>query len=409
MTPAVEWPAGLDVAALMAAGFQPHPLRDFVLKIHQRCNLACDYCYVYTMGDQTWRDRPPAMPAEIWQAAAARIAEHVRAHDLAEVRVILHGGEPLLAGRERLSALIADLKAALAGHCAVRIAVQTNGVLLDEATLDLFRAEGVRVGVSLDGPASANDRHRRFADGRGSAASVGRALGRLTSEAYRPVFAGILCTVDPAADPVGTYEALLEYEPPLIDFLLPHGNWVRPPLRPPGAGATPYGDWLAAVFDRWYDAPRQETRIRILEDIVSLVLGGASRSEHVGLSPVTVAVVESDGTIEQVDSLKSAYPGASATGLSVTTDPFDRVLGHPGIIARQLGPAALGADCRGCAIHRICGGGHYPHRYATGTGFRNRSVYCADLTRIITHVEHRIAADLAAQPRCRPEPDHGDR
>lgn len=399
MTPALEWPADLDVPAMVAAGFEPHPLRDFVLKIHQRCNLACDYCYVYTMDDQTWRDRPPVMPAAIWRCTAARISEHVRAHGLSEVRVILHGGEPLLAGRERLSTLIADLKAALAGHCTLRIAVQTNGVLLDEAMLDLFRAEDVRVGVSLDGPAAANDRHRRFANGRGSAASVERALGRLTTDEYRPVFAGILCTVDPATDPVGTYEALLRHRPPLIDFLLPHANWVRPPVRPPGSGVTAYGDWLVAVFDRWYDAPRQETRIRILEEIVSLVLGGASRSEHVGLSPVTVAVVESDGTIEQVDSLKSAYPGACATGLNVTTDPFDRALGHPGIAARQLGSAALGEDCRGCAIHRVCGGGHYPHRYAIGTGFRNRSVYCADLTRIITHVQHRITADLAERRR----------
>ncbi len=193
MTAALEWPAGLDVPALVAAGFEPRPLRDFVLKIHQRCNLACDYCYVYTSEDQTWRDRPPVMTDGIWRATAARIREHVRAHDLSEVRVILHGGEP------------------------------------------------------------------------------------------------------------------------------------------------------------------------------------------------------------QVDSLKSAYPGAAATGLTVTADPFDRALGNPGIAARQLGAAALGDDCRGCAIHRICGGGHYPHRYAAGTGFRNRSVYCADLSRVITHVRRRLETDLAGR------------
>ena len=34
----------------------------------------------------------------------------------------------------------------------------------------------------------------------------------------------------------------------------------------------------------------------------------------------------------------------------------------------------------------ICGGGLYPHRYRHGEGFRNPSVYCDDLMRLITHV-----------------------
>lgn len=395
MIPATGWPADLDVAAVFDGGFRPHAIRDFVLKIHQRCNLACDYCYVYTMGDHSWRDRPPVMSVQVWRATAARIREHVRAHGVESVRVILHGGEPLLAGREILGALIADLKAVAGSDCLLRIAVQTNGVLLDEAMLDLLSKEGVEVGVSLDGTASANDSHRRYADGRGSAAATERALTLLTSDRYRHIFAGLLCTIDLAADPVKTYEALLRYDPPLVDFLLPHATWARPPVRPPGTGDAVYGEWLVSVFDRWYDAPRRETRIRILEEIVNLVLGGASRSEHVGLSPVAVAVVESDGAIEQVDSLRSAYPGAGATGLHVSTDPFDRALRHPGIVARQLGEAALCAECRACPIHRVCGAGHYPHRYAPGRGFLNRSVYCPDLNRIITHTQHRISADLA--------------
>jgi uncharacterized protein len=396
MTRPGEWPTDLDVPAAIAEGFRPHAFREFVLKINQRCNLACDYCYIYTMGDHSWRDRPAMMPAEVLRRAAERIAEHARDHDLASIRVILHGGEPLLTGGERLGALITELKSVIGDERRLRIAVQTNGVLLDEAMLGLFRAEGVQVGVSLDGAGADNDRHRRYADGRGSAAAVARALERLADERNREIFAGILCTIDVTADPVDTYEALLRYQPPLIDFLLPHANWARPPSRPGNAG-TAYGDWLVAVFDRWYDAPRRETRIRILEEILSLVLGGASRSEQVGLSPVTVAVVESDGDIEQVDSLKSAHPGACATGLNVATDSFDRALRHPGIVARQLGSAALCAECIACPIHQWCGAGHYAHRYAVGTGFLNRSVYCADLIRIITHVRRRVGADLAVR------------
>jgi len=214
----------------------------------------------------------------------------------------------------------------------------------------------------------------------------------LTGPEYRDLFAGLLCIADPATDPIACYEALLGYGPPSIDLLLPHANWSAPPER--GAGATPHADWLIAIFDRWYAAPRQETKVRLFEDIIDLVLGGSSRSEQVGLSPVAVVVVETDGDIEQVDSLKSSYQGACATGLTVFADPFDAALEHPGIVARQIGVQALGETWRECPLHEVCGGGHYAHRYRPREGYRNPSVYCADMLKLIRHIRQQVVADL---------------
>ncbi|MFI7597381.1 FxsB family cyclophane-forming radical SAM/SPASM peptide maturase [Actinoplanes sp. NPDC049681] len=390
-----RWPdRTLDVAALRAAGHRPVPFRDVVLKVHQRCNLACDYCYVYTMADQSWRDRPALMERATWLAAAERMAEHATAHRLTTMRLVLHGGEPLLAGVDRLTALIGDFRAAFGGECRLEIGLQTNAVLLDPALLDLFVREGVRVGVSLDGTAAANDRRRRYADGRGSSAAVDRALRLLGGPAYREAFAGLLCTVDPSTDPVASYEALLAYGPPQLDLLIPHANWSTPPQRDPSGSGTPHADWLIAVFDRWYGAPRQETRIRLFEDVMALVLGGAGRSEQVGLSPVASVVVESDGSVELVDSLKTSYPGACFTGLTVFADPFDAALDHPGVVARQIGVEALAPACRACPVQAVCGGGHYAHRYRPGDGYLNPSVYCADMAELIRHISGRMRADL---------------
>ncbi|GIF12505.1 FxsB family cyclophane-forming radical SAM/SPASM peptide maturase [Actinoplanes teichomyceticus] len=390
---AVSWPdRTLDVGALRRGGWRPTPFRDVVLKVHQRCNLACDYCYVYTMADQSWRDRPTVMPRDTWLRAATRMAAHADAHDLAGMRLVLHGGEPLLAGAARLDELITDFRAAFPAGRRLDVLIQTNGTLLDRAAVEVFRGHGVRVGVSLDGTAAANDQRRRRGDGRGSSADVDRGLRLLTAPEHAGLFAGLLCTIDPATDPLACYEALLRYRPPAIDLLLPHANWDSPPDRH-------CADWLIAVFDRWYDAPRQETSIRLFEDVMALVLGGSSRSEQVGLSPVAVVVVETDGTIELSDSLKSAYPGACATGRTVFGDDFDAVLGHPGVVARQIGAAALCDTCRDCPLHRVCGGGHYAHRYRSPGGFRNPSVYCADLAALIRHVHRRMAADLGGAGR----------
>ena len=394
---AAPWPyRHLDVGALRRSGWRPTAFREFVLKIHQRCNLACDYCYVYTMADQSWRTRPKTMSSRVWSATAERIGEHVATHHLDEVTVILHGGEPLLAGADRIDAVVSAVRAALPAGALCRFALQTNGVLLDEAMLRLLDRNDISVGVSLDGAGQDNDRHRMFANGLGSFDAVRTSLQLLRGPAFRRLYSGLLATVDPGIDPVKCYEALLEFEPPGIDFLLPHANWSQP-HRASTLAEHPFGDWLLAVFDRWYDAPAQETGIRIFEEILQTVLGGESRSEAVGLSSVAVAVVETDGAIEQADSLKSAYHGAASTGRSVLTDSFDATLDDPGIIARQIGVEALSDTCRECELHLICGGGMYPHRYRAGHGFRNPSVYCADLGCLIDHVGRRVAADLAVR------------
>jgi uncharacterized protein len=390
-----EWPATLDIDVLIAEGWRPTPLREFVLKIHSRCDLSCRYCYVYEMADQSWRSRPTRMSRNTVADTAARIAEHARRHSLTSVQLILHGGEPLLAGADLIEHTVTTIRAAVDSGVRVDVALQTNGVLLDTAYLKLFDALEIHVGVSLDGDASAHDRHRRRANGEGSHSAVVRGLEQLTSDPFRRLFNGLLCTVDPRNDPVGTYEALLQFEPPTIDFLLPHGNWSSPPPgRIPGSKETPYGDWLVRVFDRWYGEPRQETRVRLFAEIMNLLLGGTSATEEVGLSPIGIVVVETDGSIEQSDILKSAYPGAPETGLHVSRDSFDAVLALPSVAARQIGLRGLGDACQTCEIRRTCGGGLYAHRYRNGSGFANPSVYCPDLLRLIPHIRHAVEADV---------------
>ena len=45
----------------MGAAADVAPFQQFIVKLHSRCNLSCDYCYVYHHVDQSWRDRPPVM------------------------------------------------------------------------------------------------------------------------------------------------------------------------------------------------------------------------------------------------------------------------------------------------------------------------------------------------------------
>lgn len=404
-----------DSATRPEARRTPFPFGQFIVKIHGRCNLACRYCYLYEGPDRTWRGRPAAAAPAVLDRAATRIAEHAATHGLRRLALVLHGGEPLLAGAGRLAAFAALVRERAGSGVEVHTTVQTNATLLTEDRVAILARAGVRIGISLDGGLAAHNTQRVDHAGRPSWAAASRGA-RLLADHHPQAYAGILTVVDPRTDPVEMYTSLLALRPPAVDLLLPHANWSAPPpglpaAEPAGPAApgrpTPYGDWLSAVFDRWWGAERRECRIRLFEECVALLLGLPGATESLGLDPVNAVVVETDGSIEQVDSLKSAYDGAAATGLDIFRHTFDDALRHPGIAARQAGASALAAGCRTCPLLTVCGGGHYAHRYRAGHGFGHPSVYCADLDRLIRHIASRIGRAVTGVPALNPPPPTG--
>lgn len=371
----------------MAGGWQPSAFNQFVVKVHSRCNLACDYCYVYESVDQSWREQPRVMADDVFAEACARIRDHARRHAVPALGLVFHGGEPLLAGPARLDRFAAVARRIIEPVASLRLGLQTNGVLVTPRFLDVFARRRIRVAVSIDGDRAGHDRHRVTKAGDGS---HDRAVAGVSALADRGLLGGLLCTVDLDNDPVTTYEALAALNPPVVDFLLPHANRAAPPPGPAGA----FGRWLVAVFDRWYHAAAPRPRVRLFEDVLTLLLGGRADTEAIGLAPVRVAVIETDGTLEQVDALKTTYAGATRLALRSPGNPFDAALATPPIVARQIGVAALGEQCRACDLRDVCGGGNYTHRYDPATGFRNPSVFCPDLMTLIGHIGATARAEV---------------
>jgi uncharacterized protein len=357
--------------------------------------LACTYCYVYEMADQSWKIKPVQIAPSIVETTAKRIGEYASANALSDVRVILHGGEPLLIGRKALGHIAAQMRLHIKPPTELHLSLQTNGILLSSRTLDILAENAIGVSVSVDGDEVDHDRNRRYRNGRGSYRAVATGLDLLRSAEYRALYRGVICTVDLRHEPIRTYEALAAFSPPQMDFLLPHGNWTTPPPGRPKDTSTPYADWLGSMFDHWYGSTSRQPGVRIFTEIIHALLGGKPSSEVIGVEPTSVVVVETDGTIEQVDALKSAYSGAAATGMNVWEHSFGEVAEHAAFADQVPGIAGLPSVCKQCRIATVCGGGYYPHRYSEPTGFNNPSVYCADLQALIGHIRSRIVNDLA--------------
>ena len=118
-------------------------ISQYVLKVHSRCDLACDHCYVYEYADDSWRAKPRAISPATAEAAADRIAEHAARHNMPRVRIVLHGGEPLLLGHKRMRGLLSTLDSKVRRVTKLDLRIQTNGTLLDPQWCNLFAAYGV--------------------------------------------------------------------------------------------------------------------------------------------------------------------------------------------------------------------------------------------------------------------------
>ncbi|MFQ6146585.1 FxsB family cyclophane-forming radical SAM/SPASM peptide maturase [Streptomyces seoulensis] len=365
----------------------PVPFRTFILKVANRCNIDCDYCFVFNSKDQAARRLPARMGLAVARAAARRIGEHATAHRLRTLHVVLHGGEPLLAGVGHMAGLLEAVQDHAPTETRVLFELQTNGTLLSDAWLDLFERYEVAVGVSLDGPPRANDRHRLTHAGRSSAASAVRGIELLRSRPH--LFAGLLAVVDLASDPVEVHDYLAAFEPPVIDFGLPHATHDDPPHRI-DPSVPEYGLWMSRVYDAWLARPGYRHSVRMLEDIVALSSGVRGSVETLGLAPPTSVVIESDGSIEAVDTLRSVEEGASRLGLDVLRHSFDEALSHPKLLHRQHGKEALAEQCRACPLVDVCGGGYLPHRFGEAHGYQNPSVYCGDLEYLIRRVQNSL-------------------
>lgn len=400
-TAATEWPDRSVVdEALADPSWRPLPFTQFVVKAHGRCNLACDYCYIYEMADQSWRGKPMAMARETVDRTAYRINEHLTAHrdEVAQVIVTFLGGEALLVGPDELDHAAGAFRSAMPDGVEAILSVTTNGVLLDDPRmLAVLERHDIKVTLSLDGARDAHDRHRKYANGKGSFDAVMRGVAALRAAATVPDrLRNVLCVVDLDNDPLETYEALAAVGAPQVDFLLPLDDWEH---TPPGwtgdTGGTAYADWLIPIFDHWYGTVPVPTTVRFFDSIIGLVLGGHSTTEAVGLEDFQSLTIDTDGSIELIDALKSNFQGAPLTGLNVRDNAFDEARLHPGVVARQRGAAGLSPTCRACELREICGGGQYTNRYRAGSGFLNPSVFCTDQAALITHIRDRVLADVA--------------
>lgn len=160
-----------------------------VLPLTQACNLRCSYCYQVIHGEFRGDEARniAGWTEEKCQAVARFAAEQIEKHGYRELRVRWYGGEPLV--RPDLFAMFTDALGAVCRDAGIPLTglVVSNGVLLDDAKVELLKRAGVnRLEISLDGPPSAHNALRPAAQGKASYQDVLRGI-KLAAEHFPTV------------------------------------------------------------------------------------------------------------------------------------------------------------------------------------------------------------------------------
>ncbi len=147
------------------------------------CNMACEYCFYRHHQDDAKAEKQKTESRNRCSAVDDRgdggaalvsdellerfIADYIASQDNFTVFFTWQGGEPTLAGIQFYQRVVELHKKHARPGIKVLNALQTNGVLLDEAWCRFLAESRWAVGISIDGPAEVHDRYRRTRGGAG--------------------------------------------------------------------------------------------------------------------------------------------------------------------------------------------------------------------------------------------------
>jgi uncharacterized protein len=314
------------------------------LNIAQACNLTCSYCYA---GEGKFGSEARLMPLEVALTAVTRLLEERVA---GSVSVGFIGGEPLL-NRPVLRATVDFAsKAAARKRIPLTFGITTNGTLLEDSDVSLFRSHRFAVTISIDGAA---DVHNEVRQTRAGGATFDRLMSRIRPLLADPGHSRVTarCTVTRRhLDVESTLDALLT------------AGFSEAGISPLRTGPDPsitlrHEDWpvlldsMKRAADRDWSRVRRDGQFRFSNFAVALkqLHRGAVQALpcRAGASYVSVSAEGDYFTCHRTVGNSSFFLGSAATGpLAEGRRDF--------VMARQVDSQE---PCRWCWARYLCGGG----------------------------------------------------
>lgn len=63
---------------------------EIVLKITERCNINCTYCYIFNKGDESYKSNPPLIKEETILASKKFLLDSIINHGVTDIQIDFH-------------------------------------------------------------------------------------------------------------------------------------------------------------------------------------------------------------------------------------------------------------------------------------------------------------------------------
>jgi len=260
------------------------------------CNLDCQYCFYLDRDADPYKSLPAR---QMSLETLERLVDTFLFYSYPNSVLAFQGGEPMLAGLPFFTKLVELEKQYGRAGQNVSNALQTNGVLIDDAWCALFREFNFLLGVSIDGPEEVHDAYRFNKAGRGTWRQVIRAIETLQRN---KVEFNALCVLSRAnvEKPKEIYRFFrglgIDYVQyiPLSEFDS-EGNLLPFTITP-----EQYGRFLTETFDLWWP-DRRKMRIRFFDNLAEALAGQKPGTCTLHETCDSYCVVEYNGDVYPCD------------------------------------------------------------------------------------------------------------
>jgi len=339
---------------------------------------------MYNKGDRTFESQPKIMSIETINFISDKISLHVKEHNIKTVFIVFHGGEPMLAGKDFFNRAIKIFNDKL--NINLKFAIQTNGVLIDKAWIDLFNDLNINIGISIDGPKKFHDEYRKFHNGKGSYDVIMRNIHKLKIKSF-----GFLFVVNPFIPVKELYSFIKDKRIGTLNLLLPDYHYDDLPHF--FNRDVSLSKWLIDFYIIWKN-DKERPIIDFFENIIKLLFNRSNGTQILGNCFNNVVCIETDGAIEVIDSLRTCKSGITRNDLNVKNNRIDDIFDLPIYTQYYYSHSIVSKKCLECEYLKICGGGFLPHRYSKKNGFDNPSIYCDDLFQTIRFIELDVKNEI---------------
>lgn len=345
------------------------PLSILLKPASSACNLRCTYCFY---ADEA-RLRAVASHGRMSREVSRALVEKAAGAAEGSVSFLFQGGEPTLAGLDFYRDFVSDVKELLPAGVAVQYAIQTNGLLLDQAWCGFFRENRFLVGLSLDGSRQCHDRFRRDEAGRGTYDRVLRSA-RLLEGAGVEYNVLTVVTAHLARHIQSVFSQLCregfrfqQYIPCLDPMEEPRGG------RDYSLSPAQYEAFLKTLFDLWYGELERGRywSVRCFDNLMWMLAGNAPEQCSMLGCCAEQYMVEADGSVYPCDfyGLDQYRLGNI---LRHSWEELDRTRRELKFIAASR---RVPEECARCQWYPLCRNGCRRDRLAEGDEL-GRNYYC---------------------------------